>query len=211
MPNITEDMLVRTMSADYSAIRHRSHAVADVLTGGSEVHVTTTRGTDLELIIEGRSGISDDGDLSAPAAFGNLPAGEGFIAPLEGKTMGRVVFDGSVASLGRLTAPLTCEIHDGFATTFSGPQGDELQRVLDPYGRDAFAVAELGIGTNDAAALSGSILEDEKVLGTIHIALGANQSFGGTVQVPSHQDGIVLEPTVVVDGSKLLDAGRLLV
>jgi leucyl aminopeptidase (aminopeptidase T) len=211
MPDITEDMLVRTMGADYAAIRVRSQAIARVLTEGRRVRVTTEKGTDLTLSIEGRDGISDDGDLSAAGAFGNLPAGEGFIAPREGHSHGRIVFDGSIATLGLLSAPITVDVEDGVATNLTGPRSDEFENLLQSYGRAAFAVAELGIGTNETATLTGKVLEDEKILGTIHVALGDNHTIGGMVAVPSHQDGIVLEPTVQVDGETLLDTGRLLV
>ena len=72
-------------------------------------------------------------------------------------------------------------------------------------------VAEFGIGTNDKATLIGVILEDEKVMGTIHIAFGDNKSMGGTVRVASHLDGLVTSPTVWFDDTLVMDAGRLLV
>jgi leucyl aminopeptidase (aminopeptidase T) len=211
MPDVTEGMLVRTMRADLEAVRHRSRAVARLLTAGGTVRVTSDAGTDVTFSIEGRTGVADDGDLRERGAFGNLPAGEGFVAPVEGRTRGRIVFDGSVWPIGLLDAPLVAEISDGYATSFGGPRGAEFHALLEPYGRDAFAVAELGIGTNDAAELTGNVLEDEKILGTIHVAFGDNHAFGGTVRVASHQDGIVLRPTVTIDDDVVLDAGRLAV
>jgi leucyl aminopeptidase (aminopeptidase T) len=211
MPGITEDMLVRTMNADYEEVARLSGALARALTEGSEVRVTSAAGTDVTFAVDGRSGIADDGNLTAGGAFGNLPAGEGFVAPVERRTNGRIVFDGSMASLGILAEPLVATIVDGYATEFSGPRAEELTSLLDRSGRDAFAVAELGIGTNRAATLTGNVLEDEKILGTIHVAFGDNHSIGGTIRVPSHQDGIVLDPSVVVDGVAIMDSGRLLI
>ena len=211
MPDITAEMLARTMSADFAEVKRRSRAVAERLTGGSEVHITTPRGSDLRLSIEGREGIPDDGDLRERGAFGNMPAGEGFIAPVEGRTNGRLVIDGTVWPLGILEEPLVLDFEDGYATNIGGPGADTFRAAIEPYGREAFAVAELGIGTNEAATLTGNVLEDEKILGTIHLAVGDNHSFGGTVRVSSHQDGIVLDPTLTIDGESLLEAGRLLV
>jgi leucyl aminopeptidase (aminopeptidase T) len=204
MPTITEDLLVRTMGADYAAVKKRSLRVAELLTGGSEVRITTHAGTDVTMAIEGRSGLADTGDLTARGAFGNLPAGEGFIAPLEGRTNGVVVFDGLVGE-----DPMEVDITDGYALSVS-TSGEEWRRRAERYGRDAFAVAELGIGTNDSASLTGNVLEDEKIMGTIHIAFGDNHSFGGTVRVPSHQDFVVLNPTLTIDQKVLLEDGRLL-
>ena len=211
MPDISEEMLVRTMSADYRAVKQRSDAVAKLLTDGKEVHISSSQGTDVVFSIEGRKGLSDDGHIANPGTFGNLPAGEGFIAPVEGRTNGRLVFDGSVWPNGRLETPLTVDVVDGYATSFSGPAGEQFRSILDKHGHEAFAVAELGIGTNEAATLTGNVLEDEKIIGTIHVAFGDNHSFGGTIRVSSHQDGVVLQPTADIDGTRLLEDGRLLV
>lgn len=210
MPNITEDMMARTMNVDWPTLVELSGKIADLLTKGSKVHITTDAGTDVTIDIEGRTGIADDGRLQDAGAFGNLPAGEGFIAPVEGKTNGRIVFDGSIWPVGVLEEPLTIDIEDGYARGFSGAAADEFKSKLSPYGEEAFAVAELGIGTNEAAQLTGNVLEDEKILGTIHVAFGDNHSFGGVIRVSSHQDGVVLKPTVMVDSQAVLTQGRML-
>ncbi|HWL66416.1 MAG TPA: aminopeptidase [Actinomycetota bacterium] len=211
MPGVTEEMLGRTMSADFKAIAERSAAIASLLSEGSVVHITTEKGTDVTFDIRGREGLADDGGIQAPGAFGNLPAGEAFVAPVERKTNGRIAFDGSIWPVGVLEDPLVIDIEDGYARGFSGSAAEEFRSKLEPWGDEAFAVAELGIGTNEAAQLTGNVLEDEKILGTIHVAFGDNHSFGGKIRVASHQDGIVLKPTVVIDESPLLTAGRMLI
>jgi leucyl aminopeptidase (aminopeptidase T) len=211
MPQITEDMLERTMAADFIAVKRRSQALADLLTSADHVHITTELGTDIRFEIAGREGISDDGDLTAPGAFGNLPAGEGFIAPLEGKTNGLLVVDATIWPIGQLSEPLHIEVKDGYAVGFEGKHAKEFEATLEPHGREAYAVAELGIGTNERAKVTGNVLEDEKIMGTIHVAFGDNHSFGGTVRVSSHQDGIVLNPTVEINGKRVLEGGCLLV
>jgi leucyl aminopeptidase (aminopeptidase T) len=81
--------------------------------------------------------------------------------------------------------------------------------MLQPMGKMAFNIAELGIGTNDQAIVTGAILEDEKVMGTVHIALGNNISMGGTCDVGIHLDGVILAPTVSVDGKLIMERGKL--
>ncbi len=211
MPQITEDMLARTMAADYAEVRRRSAVLAEGLTAGTQVRITSEQGTDLTLSIEGREGKADDGDLRAAGSFGNLPAGEGFVAPVEGRTNGVIVFDGSIWPIELLEEPLIVRIEDGYAVDISGWRADEFRRTLEPHGSEAFAVAELGIGTNEAAQLTGNVLEDEKILGTIHLAFGDNHTFGGTVRVSSHQDGIVMQPTLSIDDQIYVEAGRLLI
>ncbi len=210
MASVTEDMLIRTMTADLAALRARSRAVADALTGGAHVHIWSARGTDISFSIDGRHAIADDGDLRTPGRFGNLPAGEGFIAPVEGTAAGTIVFEGSLAPVGKIDEPVTVEVDDGFIVDAAGERAEEFLSQLRSHGRAALAVAELGIGTNERARIGGEILEDEKVLGTVHVAFGANSSFGGAIQVASHQDGLVLEPTVEIDGRRILDNGTLL-
>ena len=84
----------------------------------------------------------------------------------------------------------------------------ELLKAAGPEGTN---VAELGIGTNEKATLSGEILEDEKLLGTAHVAFGASAAIGGTVQVPVHLDCLVLKPDVTVDGQPVVRDGALVV
>jgi leucyl aminopeptidase (aminopeptidase T) len=211
LPGITGEMLARTMGADYEEVRRASRALAERLTAADSVQITSDAGTDVVIGIKDRTGRPDDGDLGAPGAFGNLPAGEGFVAPVEGSTNGRIVFDGSMAGVGILQEPLVATITDGFATSFEGAAAEEFERIISPHGRNAYAVAELGIGTNAAATLTGETLEDEKIVGTIHVAFGDNHGFGGNIRVPSHHDGIVMNPTVTIGDEIVLRDGQLLV
>ena len=70
-------------------------------------------------------------------------------------------------------------------------------------------LAEFGIGTNPKAKLIGNVLEDEKVLGTCHIALGDNSTFGGRVNAGIHVDGIIKHPTIKLDGKIVMREGEL--
>ena len=100
------------MSADFDEMARRSAAVAQLLTDADEAHLTCPRGTDLRLDLRGREGIPDDGDLTAPGIFGNLPCGEGFIAPAGGE--GTIVAR-SAAMIGLYDEPLRVEVRDGCA------------------------------------------------------------------------------------------------
>jgi leucyl aminopeptidase (aminopeptidase T) len=211
MPHVTTDMLARLMAVDFDRLRERSHAVAQVLDRGAEAHITCPRGTDLRLELSGRQGIADDGDLTAPGSFGNLPCGEGFIAPIEGATNGRLVVDGSIAGIGRLGEPVRLRVEDGHLQEASGEEGARLMELLTAHGADGTNVAELGIGTNEKATLTGEVLEDEKILGSAHVAFGASAAIGGTVQVPVHLDCVVTGPEVSVDGKPIVRDGELLV
>jgi leucyl aminopeptidase (aminopeptidase T) len=206
LPGVTEDMLARLMACDFPALQRRSLALAELLTNAAEAHITCPRGTDLRLDITGRDGISDDGDLTATAAFGNLPCGEGFTSPLSGE--GRMV-TASLASIGLPQGePPVLTIEGGHLTGATQPEGERLLAALHAAGDEGTNLAELGIGTNERATLTGNILEDEKILGTVHVAFGASAGIGGTVSVPVHLDCLIAEPTLDIGGTRVLEGGR---
>ena len=212
LPGATEEILARVMSADIDGLRRRGGAIADALTAGTEARITCAHGSDLRLGLGEREAVPDAGDLTAPGAFGNLPCGEGFIAPIEGTAAGTLVVDGTIASIGRVTEPVELTVEAGHLVAATGRQGERLLELLRTHGGEQGTnVAELGIGTNEKAELTGDLLEDEKILGTCHVAFGASAAIGGTVQVPIHLDCVVLEPEVSVDGEPLVRAGELLV
>jgi leucyl aminopeptidase (aminopeptidase T) len=210
MPGVTEEMLARVMGADMRQLRERGALVSTLLSNGSEARITCPHGSDLRLGLEGRTAINDAGVLTERGAFGNLPCGEGFIAPVEGTGQGTLVVDGSIAGIGRVEKPVELTVREGHLTDATGPDGARLLELLRAHGPDGTSVAELGIGTNEEATLTGEILEDEKILGTAHVAFGASAAIGGTVQVPVHLDCVVLEPTVEIDGEPIVQSGELL-
>jgi leucyl aminopeptidase (aminopeptidase T) len=210
LPGITEATFRRAMPVDYAALRRAGERIVAELSAAATCRLISPAGTDVSLELGGRTAVIDDGNLQARAAFGNLPAGEGFIAPVEGTAEGVVAFDGSLAGFGLLDAPVRVRLAGGRAVAADGEAGRWLLDTLDAGGDGGRVVAEFGIGTNPAATLSGSILEDEKVVGTAHLAFGSNVSFGGANASAVHIDGMLLEPTVELDGRALLDAGELL-
>ena len=209
LPGVTEEMLARVMSADMEGLRRRGHAVAEALEAASEAHLADSNGTDLTLELAGRKAIPDAGELTEPGAFGNLPCGEGFISPAGGR--GTLMVDGSLAGIGLAAEPVELVVEGGHLTSARGGQGMAFMELLTKYGDDATNVAELGIGTNEKAILTGEILEDEKILGSAHVAFGASAGIGGTVQVPVHLDCIVINPTVELDGEAIVRDGGLLI
>ncbi len=211
MPSITEELMERTLNVDYNEIAELSNKVAKILTEGKEALITSPGGTNLSLNIEDRSGVADTGILHNKGDFGNLPAGEAYIAPMEGKTNGTLVIDGVMAGIGKIDEPIFIEVRDGFATKITGGKSaEELRQMLEKTNdKNAMNIGELGIGTNEKAKLSGNLLEVEKVFGTVHIALGDSVSMGGKVKAPIHVDGVVLNPTLKIDNKVILENGKM--
>src|SRR5262245_5228090 len=208
LPGVTEEMLARVMSADMEGLRRKGHAIADRLDAASEASISCPHGTDPRRDLGRRKAIPDAGERTGPGAFGNLPCGEGFIAPAGGN--GTLVIDGSLAGVGRADEPIVLVVEGGHLTSARGGQGMAFMELLTAHGDDGTNLAELGIGTNEKAKLTGNILEDEKILGTCHIAFGASAAIGGTVQVPVHLDCVVMKPTVELDGEPIVHDGELL-
>lgn len=208
LPGILEDTMQRTLNADYNEIAKRSVKMAEVVSGGKTARVTTPAGTNITMSIEGRECHADTGLVHNPGDFSNLPAGEAYIAPVEGTANGIIVVDG--AMVGKVKKPIQIVVKDGYATQITGDKSaKQLEEILEPFGQPGRNVAELGIGTNDKAKIVGSVLEDEKVMGTVHMALGDNKSMGGNVSVQSHLDGILLRPTLLIDDRMIMENGQL--
>ena len=213
MPGISEEIMARTLKADYDIIAERTLKVSEILDAGKKAVISSELGTNLTMPIEGIKAISSTGLIKNKGQGGNLPSGESFLMPEEGKSEGVIYIDGSLAGIGRITDnPVVVTIENGYAVNFEGgSQAQELFKQLKALGKKAMNVAELGIGTNHEAVISGQILEDEKVMGTIHVAFGNNIGMGGTCDVGIHIDGVITNPTVMVDDILLMEKGKLLV
>ena len=210
MPGINPEIMARCLSADYEKIIRLTDFIAEKLKPVETIRVVTAKGTDVTMPVKGRMIIPSRGVLREKGESGNLPSGEVFLAPWEDKTQGRVVIDGSMAGIGLLKNPIIIDIVDGYAEKIEGgEEAEKLKKLLEKPGRDARAVAEFGIGTNYKAKLSGQILEDEKVFGTIHIAFGNNLTMGGKISVSSHLDGLVKEPDVFFDDEQIMKKGKM--
>jgi leucyl aminopeptidase (aminopeptidase T) len=206
MPGVDADLLARLMSADFDAMSARCHAVAQLLTDADDARMTCPRGTDVRFDLRGRAAIPDAGDLTARGAFGNLPCGEGFASPAGGE--GTIVASSIHQRLPE--TPVLVTVSDGRLASAEGDGAVAFLAHLDAHGPLGRNLAELGIGTNDRATLTGNTLEDEKILGTAHVAFGASAGIGGTVTVPVHEDIVVLEPSLWIGATQVLDAGRYL-
>jgi len=210
MPGITKDMFLRgAITADYTQVEELTKKVAEILTEGSTV-IIEKDDYRLEMGIQGRKGIESTGRYLEKGESGNLPSGEAYIAPVEGSAYGEILVDGSIVGIGRLKSPILLKIEKGLLKEALGEGAEEWLKILGSS-EAARNVAEFGIGTNSNAMLSGNILEDEKILGTIHVAFGSNDTFGGKVRAGIHLDAVVLSPTVYVDGKLILDKGKLVI
>lgn len=206
MPGITLKMLKSgALFADYEKINRLAKYYAEELTKGKEIVIKSDNAV-LTASIEGREGYADGGILREKGRVGNLPAGEAFIAPVEESTNGKIVFDASFGRMGRLNEKIWVEIESGIAKETNSK---ELEEVFNAYENSRF-LCEIGIGLNERARITGNVLEDEKVLGTVHCAFGNNLKFGGKINAKVHIDGVIKKPTLLIDGKEVIKEGKLL-
>lgn len=214
MPGITKEIMERAIDVDYKAMKKRAIKIGNKLENADIVKITSPSGTNVTMSIKGRfCGHSHAGIFNKPGFWGNLPGAEVCLGPLEGTTNGILVVDLTFGIGGLLKEPIKITIENGFAVKIEGGEdADKLKSILNSVNdKDAYAVAELGIGVNDKAKITGNALEDEKVFGTAHMALGNNKSYGGIIDVPIHLDGIFSKPTIEVDGEIIMKNGELII
>ena len=212
MPLFDPSMFLSSMNVDWDFVAKLSEDIAEILSEAEWAHVRSEDGTDIEFSLMNRKGIADTGLFHERGDFGNLPAGEAFIAPIESEAYGRLVV--SYAPDRPLERPITLKFIDGGVESIEGFE-DFRYYIEDVFKRmpSARFIAEFGVGTNPKASRADNLLEAEKILGTIHIAIGDNHTFGGTNKVGFHNDFVVFKPTVLIGGKgwekKLLLRGEL--
>ncbi|MBI4697909.1 MAG: aminopeptidase [Nitrospirae bacterium] len=213
MPIFDMSMFKTAMRADYKKMEKRTKKLAREINKYESIDIKTPNGTFLYLSKKGRSAKADTGIITRKGSFSNLPAGEVFLAPLEGTANGKLVLEW--APTRKLKNPVTLYIENGRVRKIQGHEQyvNHLKTKLSerPGNKN---IAELGIGTNNKATRPDNILESEKIMGTIHIALGDNSTFGGKVRTPFHQDFIFFKPTVTLiskdgTGRLLLNSGKI--
>ena len=213
MPLFDEKMLSGAMTVDWKNMHERTKDMARIVNRYERIDIDCPNGTAISFSIQGRKALADTGIITKPGQFSNLPAGEVYLAPLEGTAHGQLVLDW--APTRKLKSPVTAYVEKGMVRKLDGkePYVKVLEDKLNEK-KENRNIAELGIGTNDKAKRPDNILESEKILGTIHIAFGANSSFGGKVSTSFHQDYVFFDPTVTLISKKgnkrvLLQKGRL--
>jgi len=215
MPLFDEEMLTGAMRVDWKKMSRRIRQIAQTVDRCENIEIATTNGTSVTFSRKGRPVMTDNGLITKPGSFSNLPAGEVYLAPLEGTAEGRLVLDWSPTR--KLKRPITLTVDKGLVRNIAGKEeyADYLNQKL--FEKDENRnIAELGIGTNDMASRPDNILESEKILGTVHIALGDNSSFGGKISTQFHQDFVFFKPTVtLIYASRyrklLMENGKMLI
>jgi leucyl aminopeptidase (aminopeptidase T) len=208
MPGITEEMFYEgAVTANYKEVEELTLSLTELLTKASKARIEKD-GYSLHMNLGERKAVPSTGIYRNPGEAGNLPSGESYIAPIENSSNGKVLVDGSMVGIGLLETPILFTIVDGKIVNIEGNYSGKLDVLLEnPFNS---TLGELGIGTNKAARLTGVILEDEKIYGTVHVAFGTNTSFGGSNKANCHMDGVILKPTLYLDDKLVIKEGKVL-
>jgi hypothetical protein len=222
MPGADLEVLESAYDVDFAGVERRCRELALALTVGRSVSVRTTyargaRECVLNMDIGGlnRSAVVSSGRIPL-GRWGNIPGGETFIAPIENSANGDIALNG--AFHGKVLKPGEALLLSFVEGRLSGIEGArDVVRDFEALFQAAVAqadpnwnmLAELGVGANDGVrTLKGVSLIDEKCLGTVHIALGDNTTFGGVNEASVHEDLVMVNPTLEVDGKLLLRSGQ---
>jgi len=208
MPAVTEAMLEGggALTADHTEIQQKMRRLQRQLRGTTAVHVATPAGTDATFMTRGRDwNFKDTGVAVRKGEVTTLPAGEIFVAPVEGTAEGRLAPD--MYFHEPLHEPASVLLKEGYATRVTGAESAILE--MNRGGREGRNVAKLGIGLNPRAKATSSLPEAEKSLGAVHIVFGDSIPFGGRISCGVRVDAILADATVEVDGKPLIERGKL--
>lgn len=203
LPGINKEIWNSSLQADYYRVKEITEKAYSFLEDGQKITVQTPSGTDLEFKVRHDSFFQDTGILHKSGDFGNLPAGE--------------VHGGVIEANGTLVidhfphAPSGTEVEIQNSRVVSVRGESELAQKLDT---DCVRnIAEFGFGTNPEATLIGKTLQDEKVLGTVHVAFGDNSNYfpdghDRFTECSVHWDTVCESPTVKFGGKTMLENGE---
>jgi len=201
------DMYFNACLLDYEKEEKKWFAWVKELEGTSEVHLTGKK-TDLHLSFKGRSWGSN-------AAKGNIPGAEMSTAPLVNSVNGHIYFENPGVLGGRLMHDLYLEWKNGELIKATASTNEDYLHKIIATDEGASKIGEFAMGFNkELTTFTNDILWDEKMYGTIHIALGrAYPRRGGKNKSAIHWDIIKdlrQEGELIIDGRAIIKGGRLL-
>ncbi len=199
---------------DIDLIMERTAKITRAMEGAKWVRVTTPRGTDVKVNIEGRPALQVVPVKEKGVMMGPIPLwGEVAYAAVEDKTEGVIVVDGIMLGVGvpeTLPEPIKWVIREGKAVEISGGEAaQKLRKVVDTVGPSALVVGEFAIGTSHKEEYGTP--SEKGLMGTCHFALGDNANCypGGQNKCSLHLDGSIRDVTVEVDGRVIISRGEL--
>ncbi|MCH8020232.1 hypothetical protein IH785_10245 [candidate division KSB1 bacterium] len=211
LQNATGTLIERTFETNYKKINNISRKISDLFSIGKSLHLQSPSGTEARLTISRMKGIAETGVVQQAGEFASLPAGEACVILNHKHINGMVAID-RIAGIKKLANPITLNVKEGEITQIKGGhEADELRKAIRKFGPAGRQIYEFGVGTNPGVKLGNSAQEDEKALGTIHVSFGQNKTTKVHGKMVQAIKGILLKPTLSVDGKLIVEKGRIVV
>ncbi|MFQ5771990.1 MAG: hypothetical protein ACE5HX_15755 [bacterium] len=213
LKNISKELMERSLETNYNLLANISRRLADIFTIGKTIHLTSPSGTDAKVNISSIKGFAETGLAFRAGDFTCLPAGEARVfLNKKNNIEGLIVLDRITGHKKPFSKPIMLKVHQGYISQIRGDKdAEQLRKDIRIFGKSGRKINELGVGTNENVALGNSALEDEKVSGTVHIALGQNQITKIHGKITQSIKGMILNPTLTIDGKLIIEDGKILV
>ncbi len=179
-----QDFVFGATNIDWSEQSRFQERIKEAFDAGGEVRLVGSE-TDLRFSIAGRKGVKCDGEH-------NMPDGEVFYTPLEDSAEGYITYDYPAIYSGQEVAGVRLEFARGEVVRASAARNQRLLEQVLATDDGARRIGEFGLGTNyGIRRFSRDILFDEKIGGSVHLALGrAYEESGGQNRSAIHWDRI---------------------
>jgi leucyl aminopeptidase (aminopeptidase T) len=205
MPQVEKRMEKTAFKADYTKVKRYANALKDMLNNAVGAKINFSTGDSLYIDLRYRTAFSEAGECTHPGQFINFPSGESYKVPYEA-TSEEVEKYGKSKTKGVLPVMYDNELvkyvienNRIIEIIGAGKKAKEMTAFFK-YKPSRSNIAELGIGCNPEAIVTGNVLEDEKV--GLHIAYGTSTHLKGKIESDTHQD-IVYAKDCPVEGTSL--------
>jgi aminopeptidase len=197
---LTEGALALT-AEDHKSMQGHADRLIKALKDTVIVEILNPAGTRLTLSAKNRRFFTDTKLDWKTMKWLNLPTGEVIVAPVEDSLNGKLVCDMAIGGIGKLEKPVEVTARNGRVENVFSEDKEHLRRIKETFATDDWAdvVGEFAFGINAKASFVEEFLEAEKLLGTVHVAFGANTDMpGGKNPSKNHMDLLISDPTVKV-------------
>jgi leucyl aminopeptidase (aminopeptidase T) len=180
--------------------------------GVKSVRITCPHGSDFTVAVGDRPHIGTPGCTGFITARGGVPSEAHIALPNEESGDGVLYADLTMHHIGSIKEPIKFTIKKGRIVRIDGGiEAEEFRRWLTDYGdENSWLLGEIAFGTNPWARSSGTMREDRKIWGTMHLGFGQNLDVGGTIDSVIHWDFGMRKPTCYVDGKMIAKDGKIL-
>ncbi len=214
LPELIESYFLRGAGEELGQIHALTTKLGKLIEDAKRARVTAPAGTDLTLELGNKVTVNNS-LATRKGQMASLPPGVTAHAPAPRGAKGVVVVDVSIPPIGHLRTPIKLTVHDRVVTKIEGGEdADTLRTHLETFNDDTVynCPAEWGFGTHSRAIISGNFLEEERISGYAHVALGDDVRFdGGKIKSPVHLDGVIRDASLEIDGKLVIDRGKFLI